>query len=189
MSGIPFSFNPTQVKSGLDRQSDILIGPDLWPDKPTRFCLYGGPGAGKSAEAAVLYAALKAARRNVELVRERIKEFAYLGRSPTPAEKLRFFTSELAEEFAYCQLGLDMVTDSPLWLAAYYARKARHMFTEDFEHMARMMDDSYSTLHVMLPRRFGYDPVGRYQKAEEALAMDEDIYQYLVAQKVDLLII
>jgi pantothenate kinase len=44
--------------------------------KTTIINVYGGPGAGKSTSAAYLYYLLKVAGKNVELVREYVKDWA-----------------------------------------------------------------------------------------------------------------
>jgi hypothetical protein len=144
-----------------------------------RHCLYGGPGAGKSTAAAALYARLKAEGGQVELVRERVKEFAHLRRVPTAADRVRFFGEEVGEELAYCQLGLDVVSDSPLWLACFHARRADHPLAAQMVQTAARMDELYPARHLFLPRAHPYDPVGRYESAAEAAAVDAELRRFL----------
>lgn len=161
-----------------------LLDPASWPAGPTRFCLYGGPGAGKSTAFGDLYGALKRAGRDAEVVPERIKEWAYLGRRPTSAERARFFNEGYEDELAYSVLGVDVVTDSPLWLDCFYIAQDRHPFLPEFEAVARRMDSLFQTLHVFFPRRFPYRAGGRYQSEAEALAVDGHMKDYLRANGV-----
>jgi hypothetical protein len=118
------------------------------------------------------------------LVPERIKEFAYLGRAPTEADRIRFFCEGWASEQAYSALGLDVVTDSPLWLDCYYIRGDKHEFAPEFELIARRMDERWPAVHVFLPRRFPYQAEGRYQTEAEANAVDACMKDYLRANGV-----
>ena len=162
-----------------------ILDESSWPAGPTRFCLYGGPGAGKSTATGLLYATLKTAGRKAEIVPERIKEFAYLGRKPTEADRVRFFCDGWASELAYCNLGLDVVTDSPLWLDCYYIRGDAHGFAAEFERLAAAMDERWPTVHVFLPRRHAYQAEGRYQNEAEARLVDEAMKDYLLAMNVN----
>lgn len=161
-----------------------ILDPSNWPAGPTRFCLYGGPGAGKSTAFGGLYKALKAAGRDAEVVPERIKEFAHLGRTPTAAERGRFFNKGFEDELAYATLGLDVVTDSPLWLDCYYIRQDAHPFLAQFEAVARRMDELFGTLHVFMVRRHPYQTRGRYQGEAEAVAVDRLMKDYLAEKGV-----
>lgn len=161
-----------------------ILDPSNWPVGPTRFCLYGGPGAGKSTAFGDLYGALKRAKRRAEVVPERIKEFAYRGLVPTPADRVRFFSDGWAAELAYANLGLDVVTDSPLWLDCYYIREDAHPLLAQLEAVARRMDELFGTLHVFMVRRHSYDPVGRYQDEAAAIEVDRRMKDYLTEKGV-----
>lgn len=155
--------------------------------------LYGGPGTGKSTTAALLFARLKQAGLNAELVREYVKEWAWEGRTPGPFDQFYFFGKQSRKEsLLYGRVDV-IVTDSPVMLAAFYATKFMPPSTakgiaeiaKSF-YMAALLE-GYMHLPVFLKRTKDYNPAGRFQTEAEAKAIDGEMLDFLVSTNVDAL--
>ena len=76
-----------------------------------RICLYSGPGAGKSATAADIFAEFKRKNYSIELVAEYIKTWAYEGRKPESYDQTLIFANQL-HQFIWngCAINLTVST-------------------------------------------------------------------------------
>lgn len=140
--------------------------------------LYGGPGTGKSTSAAILYGMLKIAGENAELVREYVKDWAWEGRKPGPFDQLYFLGKGIRKETLLYGKVDWIVTDSPVMLGIYYARKyasdkvAKAVEETCKNFYADAKSHGVEHVHVMLQRTKKYNPAGRYQTEEEAKEID-----------------
>lgn len=146
--------------------------------------LFGGPGTGKSTTAARLFGDLKTSKVNAELVREYVKDWAWGERRVTPLNQLHLLGEQsYRESLLYGKVDV-IVTDSPLMLCAFYQK---HYGDEDYllrttkafiEHSSRCA----GTIHrnIFLSRTKPYDPRGRYENEQQALAIDARLYPWLM---------
>lgn len=147
--------------------------------------LYAGPGAGKSTTAAVLYAELKQADVNSELVREYVKEWAWEGRRPGVYDQFYFFGKHVRKETILLNKADVIITDSPVLLSGYYANKYSTSLVERGisgaveRYRAQVLDDGHQFMELWVDRTKPYNPSGRFQSEEESRAIDQDIRQYL----------
>ena len=147
------------------------------PETPTTRTLvvnlYGGPGTGKSTTAAATFALLKQQRINTELAGEYAKEAFWDGREYLLKDQLYIFAKQ-RRRIASLYGKVDVVvTDSPLYLSYHYSKNL---------HIMGLIQDEMpqaDNLHVFLRRRKEYNPAGRYQTAEEARGIDDEIKQML----------
>jgi len=148
--------------------------------KPTRYCIYGGPGSGKSTEAAKLFEKLKKEGNEVELVRERIKKFAYLERRPTSAERLQFFFKEFQEEAFYLENGINVVSDSPLMLALFYYKENNGPFFNSLLFMTKEMEEKYPSINIWMNRDEKiYNNSGRFHTLKESEELDKKMMDFV----------
>lgn len=150
--------------------------------KTTVINLFAGPGAGKSTNAADIYALMKRAGLSVELVREYAKDFVWGGKR---IDRLHQIT--LAGEQAHRESSLYgkvdyIVTDSPVILAGYYQRR----YTEDEfltpclkEWMGAAEQGGVSYANVFLVRSKPYVAEGRNETEDQARDIDRDLRNYL----------
>jgi hypothetical protein len=153
--------------------------------------LYGGPGTGKSTSAALLFAMLKMAGKNAELVREYVKEWAWEGRQPGEFDQLYFMGKQIRKESLLYGKVDWIVTDSPVLLGVYYSQEyAPELIAEavkktatnfyDHAHRAKVVHH-----HVFLERSKQYNPAGRYQTEEEAKKIDVSLRRILARHDGD----
>lgn len=152
--------------------------------------LYCGPGGGKSTSAAYLFYQLKKLGKNVELVREYVKDWAWEKRHINAYDQLYFLGKQSRRESMLYGKVDYIVTDSPIWLSAYYAQLYCPIFVSEgvraatvaFYHQAR--HDGHAHQHVQLVRSKAYNPAGRFQTEVQARELDGDIQNFLKNVKV-----
>lgn len=161
-------FNPAQVVPGPETH---------------RYNIFGAPGAGKSVWAADIFVNIKKSGRSAELVREKIKKSAYMNRHTSVEERVRFFLQEMEEEIFYLRNHISVISDSPLWLAAFYAALDKNPFYEDiFIHGAKTMDKFFGqgkNILISLPKKENFETIGRYQTYNESVELEGMLEQYL----------
>lgn len=144
-----------------------------------------GPGSGKTVGAAMLFAELKNLGKNVELVQECVKEFAWQGKHPTALDQFYFFGEQSRREHVLFNKVDYIVTDSPLSICAFYT----HIYGTDEQKILfpKMIDSYYNIaedeghqyIHVWLNRVKPYNPKGRFQTESEAIDIDSRMKVYL----------
>lgn len=134
--------------------------------------LFGQPGAGKSTGAAYIFAMLKMAGVNAELVTEFAKDKTWEDNKEALKNQNYVFGKQ-SFKISRCADKVDViVTDSPLLLSAIYDEKhsialKNHIF-EEF--------NSYDNMNYVIKRVKPYNPVGRNQNEEQS----DEIYGKLV---------
>jgi tRNA uridine 5-carbamoylmethylation protein Kti12 len=144
-----------------------------------RINIWGGPGTGKSTTAAWLFANLKQKGKNVELVTEYIKSWAWEGRVPSSYDQMYIFASQLHREDILTRRGVHIVTDSPIPLQLVYARKYRCPFFDELLGVAKKFELNHPSFNILLKRTVPFQTFGRYETLDEAKEIDEAILQIL----------
>lgn len=147
--------------------------------------LYGGPGTGKSTSAAHLFAELKMAGVNAELVQEYVKQWAWEDRKPVTLDQFYFFGKQSRKEYSLFGKVDTVVTDSPVSLCAYYthlygSKEQDSLFqdmTKTYYNMAKNTGNHH--VHIWLNRVKAYNPAGRFQTEEQARDIDNDMRNFL----------
>lgn len=158
--------------------------------KTTIINLYGGPGTGKSTSAAYFYYLLKAAGKNVELVREYVKDWAWEGRKISTYDQIYFLGKQVRRESMLYGKVDWIVTDSPVMMNLYYAQRYCTLSLGEGVRAATLSfyrqasEDGHKHLHVFLKRNKPYLSEGRYQTEAEALEIDLGIRRVLEDLKV-----
>lgn len=140
--------------------------------------LFGGPGTGKSTTAAYLFHELKCAGANVELVTEYAKDMVWEQRTNILTDQVYIAAKQNRRMERLVDQGLDVVvTDSPLIMGCMYQPDD---YFVHFEPLVAEIFKSYTnSLNIYLNRGFDYNPIGRYQTAEQASLIDQQIIQLL----------
>jgi hypothetical protein len=147
--------------------------------------LYAGPGAGKSTTAAKIFALLKDAGQNVELVSEYVKQWAWEKKTPIDYDQFYLFAKQAKSEYRLFDKVDIIITDAPVLLTCYYAQvfgspDQAVLFRSMILQYLRMCADKGQTYkHYFLKRTKAYDPRGRFQDEAGAKQIDEDLKRYL----------
>lgn len=149
--------------------------------------LYGGPGTGKSTSAAYLYYQLKNKGVNCELVREYVKNWVWEGRVISPYEQFYFLGKQIRQESLLLSKVDVIVTDSPVFLNIYYAKKSTQPIYDGIRVSAlgyykQLLIDGHEHRHIFLNRTKKYNPAGRYQSEEEAKKIDFELKSLLSSE-------
>lgn len=161
--------------------------------KTTILSLFAGPGAGKSTSAAYLYAQLKNRGVNSELVREYVKDWAWEERAIGTYDQIYFLGKQVRREALLLGRVDAVVTDSPVWLGAYYAeRYATPHIRHGTEAMVRAYYDQaaldgHRHVHLWVNRSKPYLKAGRYETEEQAREVDRQQRKFLLDRGVRLI--
>jgi len=126
--------------------------------------LYGGPGTGKSTTAAALFAKMKRAGYNVELVTEFAKDLVWTERNKELGDQIYIFGKMYHKLWRLVDKVDYVITDSPLPLSVYYD----HENIPNFKELVTTMYNSFDNYNFELTRHFKYQTEGRYQTESEA---------------------
>ena len=145
--------------------------------------LFGGPGCGKSTCAAYVFAKLKMAGVNVELVTEFAKDKTWehnnvaLGCQPYVFGKQCYRLDRCADQVDV------IVTDSPLLLTTLYNYDDN--IEPEFRDMVLKKFNEFDNYNFFLRRWKKYNPIGRNQTEDEAKQLDCKIIEVLVKNKIE----
>lgn len=146
--------------------------------------LFGGPGAGKSTAAAYIFAYLKMAKVNAELITEFAKDKTYEENS-TAFENQAYIFGQQSYRISRCHGKVDVIiTDAPLLFSVIYNPSPR--FTENFDKGVIDLFNSYNNRNYFLVRANPYISEGRQQQtAEEADEVGEKIEKLLKEKGIE----
>lgn len=137
----------------------------------------GAPGAGKSTLAAGLFSEMKKNYMSVELVTEYAKDLVYDGHHSNDFDQLSVFAEQHRRISRLDGKVEWVVTDSPLYLSAYYAQKT--MYPEAFGMFVRIMANRYNNLNFLVERTHAYDPCGRSQDEETSNKIHHELIYFM----------
>jgi adenylate kinase family enzyme len=134
--------------------------------KPIVVNLTGAPGAGKSTGAATIFAELKKAGINAELVTEYAKDKTW-EHNATALGCQEYIFGKQSYRLARCRDGVDViVTDSPLPLGLIY--NTNPALDYHFTCVVMNVFNTYDNINFFINRVKPYNPKGRNQTEEES---------------------
>ncbi len=147
-----------------------------------RINFYGGPGVGKSALAAKVYAELsRAGVVLVELVREFVKPWAYEGRKLDRFDQVYTFAQQLWAEHRLFKAGIQVVvTDSPPLLQCVYTAKLDKDVATHMKDLAFCYEKTYPALNFLIQRAVPFRRQGRFEDEPELEELD-----HLIKTQID----
>lgn len=144
--------------------------------------LIGAPSTGKSTIASELFAKMKWAGYDVELVSEYAKELVWEERHETFKNELYLFAKQQHRMFRLSKKVKFIITDRPLILSMFYNQKYGTK-SETFNELIREEVAKYENLNFFLTRTKPYNPKGRNQTEEESDQFAKEMYSMLYEEQ------
>lgn len=135
--------------------------------------LFAGPGAGKSTIMAELFALLKWNKVNCEMAPEWYKE--QIWDNNTNIDQIYIFAKQLRRLQKLVGNVDIVITDSPLLMSLIYDVDQNWSFGQ----LVRDKFHLYNNVNFFLNRTKKYNPAGRLQTEEEAIAKDQEVRKML----------
>lgn len=144
--------------------------------------LFGVPGSGKSTGAAYIFAMLKMAGVNAELITEFAKDKVW-EENKTAIESQTYLFGKQSYRMFRCANKVEViVTDSPLPLSILYNTDAA--LTESFNQTVMDVFNSYENANYLLKRVKPYNPSGRLQTEHEADELESPLKNLLDTRSI-----
>ena len=144
--------------------------------------LFGGAGIGKSTLAAGLFYNLKCDGYEVELVTEYAKELTWQQHMGVLSNQLYVTAKQLNRVHRLLGKVDVIITDSPIILGIIYGGFGA---TPSFRPCIVEIFNEFSNINFLLERTVDYNPNGRNQNKEAAIAVDNRIETLLVEETID----
>lgn len=145
--------------------------------KTTLVNLIGAPGAGKSILGYDLTSKLRKDYVSAELVTEAAKDHVYEGKTADQMDQLEIF-AEQYKRVKRLNGKVDLIiTDSPLFLSAYYAIKGN--YHKSFIQYAIDVANEFDNVNFFVHRNHKYDERGRHQNEEQSNTVHEELKQLM----------
>ena len=141
--------------------------------------LLGGPGLGKSTTSALVFAKLKQAGIDCELVPEFAKDLVWEARHETFNDQIYLFGKQ-QHRISRLNGKVDVIiTDSPLILNIYYGSNNKPLINLVISEV-----NKYNNRNYFLTRVKEYNPNGRNQTESEAREIDIELRSLLKKYKI-----
>ena len=182
--------SPQEIRDGIERYKRIMKEEkererakkleEIRSRKPIVINLFGAPGAGKSTGAAMVFAALKQAGINAELITEFAKDKTW-EHNATALGCQEYVFGKQSYRLARCKADVDViVTDSPLPLSILYTQDPALLADDAFHKVVMNVFNSYHNCNYYINRAKPYNPKGRNQTEEQS-----DVIAGLTKQLLD----
>ena len=140
--------------------------------------LFGAPGVGKSTGAALLYATLKQAGVNAELITEFAKDKTWERNDTALAAQDYIFAKQHYRIRRVVNQVDVIITDSPLLLSSFYMGHDPSL-GRPFQDLVLHAFNSYENMNFFIMRDKPYNPAGRSQTEEESDRISLCMYRFL----------
>lgn len=150
--------------------------------------IFGGPGVGKSLNAAGVFYRLKCLGLDVELVPEYAKKLTYEKRTDIlSGDQLLIFAKQHRSIEVFSSQADYVVVDSPLLLTQVYFNQKNNK-TDLTLLMPLVLDvfNKYPNQNFLLSRnrKYKYQESGRSQTEKEAKGIDDKVADYLLSHSI-----
>ena len=144
--------------------------------------LLGAPGAGKSTLAAGLFYKMKQNYMSVELVTEYAKDLHYDGHASHELDQLSVFAEQHRRIDRLLGKVEYVISDSPLFLSAYYANK--NSYSHTFANYVLEIAESHNNINYLVKRSHRYDPNGRSQDEAGSDLIYDEMYWFMKLRNI-----
>ena len=146
--------------------------------------LFGGPGCGKSTQAAGLLYRMKLAGLNVELVTEYAKDLVWQDRLDNMLDQQEYIFAKQNHRLHRLRGKVDyVITDSPIILGVVYMQHDAEVI-EDLVRLMLSTFHRYDNMNFFLSRGVDYQATGRRQDEAGANAVGTSIQGLLDDERI-----
>jgi hypothetical protein len=145
--------------------------------KPLVVNFFGGPGAGKSTQAAILFAKLKMEGFNAEYVQEYAKDQTWQEGWRVLSNQIYVFGKQHQRMWRLQDKVDVIVTDSPIVMGLAYSQG----LSDTFFKLVHEEFSKFDNFNVWLNRGETYQQVGRTQDIAQAIQKDAEIRAIMTA--------
>lgn len=143
--------------------------------------LFGGPCTRKSTIAASIFSILRTAKISCELVTEYAKELTYENKKEL-SKQCKIFSEQMNRIDRLLDKVDYIVTDSPLLLSIIYQPKN---YPTSFSNLVLDFFKRYNNINILLKRSdLVYENYGRNEQLNEAIELDNKIFNLLTSSKL-----
>ena len=154
--------------------------------------LFGGPGIGKSTQAAGLYHIMKRNNMSVELTSEFPKVIAWEKNHSAIRDQL-YITANQHRNISRLRYGQVeyIIVDSPILFGLVYKGRygdgyPENLYGDSFDTFIIDLFKKYDNINILLHRNDeGYKKDGRFQDLEESKKVDKELKELLVSNDID----
>ena len=151
--------------------------------------LFGASGVGKSTTAAATFAKFKLQGFHAELVSEYVKTWAWMSIKPGKFDQVYLFGKQARRESILYDKVDYIITDSPLWLSAFYEQRyiGREIISPAVHNFMEYAKE-HGVMHYnfWLHRNKPYDSRGRFESEEESNENHQLLRKFLDKHSVHL---
>lgn len=145
---------------------------------------FGGPGSGKSTQAAGLFYRLKMKSVNCELITEYAKDKTWENNQVALNNQLYISANQIyKQERVEGQVDV-IITDSPIILGLFYWNDENKDKTLYYKKLIFEIFNEKNNLNIYVRRKKAYNPIGRNQTEDEAKELDNKIGSFLSDNKL-----
>ena len=139
--------------------------------------LLGTPGAGKSTGASYIFAKLKMAGINAELITEFAKDKVWESNDTALNDQIYVFAKQNYKMFR-CNEKVDViVTDASLLNSILYNKN--ELYKKELNDLVLKVFNNYKNMTYLIERVKPYNPIGRYQTQQQADKLKQPIIEIL----------
>jgi hypothetical protein len=141
----------------------------------------GGPGAGKSTTASLVFGILKSLGIDAELAPEFAKDKTWEGSKHVLANQPDILGKQLHRLWRLNKKVEVILTDSPLFLSAIY----NNGYGDELDALALRLYNDFDNVNYLMQRVKEYNPNGRGQTKEEAVDIDVKVRDFLDKHEIE----
>ena len=148
--------------------------------------LFGAPGAGKSTAAMGLIHEMKKRYHKSEYVSEYAKDLLWSGSHHLMLQQNMVLAEQSWRQERLASHGVDYaVTDSPLLLSSFYAKKYLPEVPDCFHELVRFNFNQFENVNFFIHRSHPYEPSGRLQNEQESDLIADEMLSFLKNLDID----
>ena len=148
-----------------------------------RINFFGCPNSGKTTLAVELFSKCKKLGINCEYINELAREWAYVDRSIQSMDQVYLFATQMHREDSLLSRSKVkfVITDSPIWLNAFYGVYKNSNLYKGFSSLCREFDKKFSAINIFcrFNSNYNFNQSGRHHSIDQLIWLDKEIFEFV----------